>query len=216
MRFLDTLSSPALRASGRARRAALGRVRQPLDGQRLSPLRQLARSRCAVSSRSATRCARSIRSTARACRAAAACAAILRDVLRARGRGPGFEREFFRRQAQFLTSVWNLATGADFQWPTTDGERPRMPPADRAVSQPGVQLRARRRRAAPPRRADVQPDRLAGAVLRAALHGQGVRRRAAARWRASTASSRSRDAALARVRRTAWRRSIATPRSAAR
>jgi 2-polyprenyl-6-methoxyphenol hydroxylase-like FAD-dependent oxidoreductase len=59
---------------------------------------------------------------------AAACSSILAAVLRARGPRPGFERELFRRQGEFLTSVWNLATGADFQWPTTEGERPRMPP----------------------------------------------------------------------------------------
>jgi 2-polyprenyl-6-methoxyphenol hydroxylase-like FAD-dependent oxidoreductase len=58
---------------------------------------------------------------------AAACASILRDVLRKRGKKPGFERAFFAAQAAFLTSVWNLATGADFAWPTTEGERPRLP-----------------------------------------------------------------------------------------
>ncbi len=59
---------------------------------------------------------------------AAASSSVLAAVLRAGRLRPGFEREFFRRQAAFLTSVWNLATGADFQWPTTEGERPRMPP----------------------------------------------------------------------------------------
>ena len=58
---------------------------------------------------------------------AAACSAVLRDVLRERG-PRGFERAFFTRQAAFLSEVWNLATGADFQWPTTEGERPRTPP----------------------------------------------------------------------------------------
>jgi hypothetical protein len=58
---------------------------------------------------------------------ASACAGILRTTLRAHGHRPGFERAFFKAQSEFLTSVWNLATGADFAWPTTEGERPRMP-----------------------------------------------------------------------------------------
>lgn len=58
---------------------------------------------------------------------AAACAGILRAVLRERGRAAGFERELFARQGAFLESVWNLATGADFLWPTTEGERPKVP-----------------------------------------------------------------------------------------
>jgi flavin-dependent dehydrogenase len=60
---------------------------------------------------------------------AAASAGLLADVLRERGRGPGFEREFFARSGKFLHDVWNLATGADFQWPSTEGDRPRVPPA---------------------------------------------------------------------------------------
>ena len=59
---------------------------------------------------------------------ASACAGILHQVLRRHGTGAGFARKFFRRQADFLTSVWNLATGADFQFPSTQGERPRLPP----------------------------------------------------------------------------------------
>jgi hypothetical protein len=59
---------------------------------------------------------------------AAACSSVLAAVLRARGSGAGFERDFFRRQGEFLTSVWNLATGADFQWATTEGDRPKVPP----------------------------------------------------------------------------------------
>jgi 2-polyprenyl-6-methoxyphenol hydroxylase-like FAD-dependent oxidoreductase len=59
---------------------------------------------------------------------AAACSSLLGQVLRERGARAGFERQHFRRQGEFLTSVWNLATGADFQWPTTEGPRPRVPP----------------------------------------------------------------------------------------
>jgi hypothetical protein len=57
---------------------------------------------------------------------ASACAGILRAVLRERGPS-GFERAFFERQGEFLLSVWNLATGADFLWPTTEGMRPNVP-----------------------------------------------------------------------------------------
>ena len=60
---------------------------------------------------------------------AAACAGLLADVLRARGKAPGFERAFFASSGAFLNDVWNLATGADFQWPTTEGDRPRVSPA---------------------------------------------------------------------------------------
>jgi flavin-dependent dehydrogenase len=58
---------------------------------------------------------------------ASACASILGDVLHKRRGSRGFERAFFAAQGAFLTSVWNLATGADFAWPTTEGERPRLP-----------------------------------------------------------------------------------------
>jgi 2-polyprenyl-6-methoxyphenol hydroxylase-like FAD-dependent oxidoreductase len=58
---------------------------------------------------------------------AAACASILRDLLRERGRGPSFEREFWQRQAKFVKGIWDIATGADFAWPGTDGERPKTP-----------------------------------------------------------------------------------------
>lgn len=60
--------------------------------------------------------------------AAAACAGILGACLRSRRPWPRLERRFFAAQAAFLTGVWNLATGADFQQPTTEGERPKMPP----------------------------------------------------------------------------------------
>jgi 2-polyprenyl-6-methoxyphenol hydroxylase-like FAD-dependent oxidoreductase len=60
---------------------------------------------------------------------AAASAGLLADVLRERGKGPGLERAFFARSGAFLADVWNLATGADFQWPSTEGDRPRVPPA---------------------------------------------------------------------------------------
>lgn len=60
---------------------------------------------------------------------AAACAGMLADVLRERGRGPGLERAYFARIGRFLGDVWNLATGADFMWPTTEGDRPNLPPA---------------------------------------------------------------------------------------
>jgi 2-polyprenyl-6-methoxyphenol hydroxylase-like FAD-dependent oxidoreductase len=55
---------------------------------------------------------------------AAVCASILRRVLRSPWRRRGFERRFFRRQADFLDGVWALSTEADFQWPETVGERP--------------------------------------------------------------------------------------------
>ncbi|AUX26453.1 hypothetical protein SOCEGT47_070220 [Sorangium cellulosum] len=58
---------------------------------------------------------------------AAVSAAILRDVLRRRGPGPGFEPVFFQQQAKFLRSVWDFATRSDFRWPATKGERPRTP-----------------------------------------------------------------------------------------
>jgi 2-polyprenyl-6-methoxyphenol hydroxylase-like FAD-dependent oxidoreductase len=57
---------------------------------------------------------------------AAASAGLLAEVLRERG--PGLERAFFARLGKFLGDVWNLATGADFQWATTEGDRPPVPP----------------------------------------------------------------------------------------
>lgn len=59
---------------------------------------------------------------------ATACASILRDTLRDTGSGPRLPAAFFKRQAKFLESVWNLATGADFKWPTTEGTRQGIPP----------------------------------------------------------------------------------------
>jgi 2-polyprenyl-6-methoxyphenol hydroxylase-like FAD-dependent oxidoreductase len=58
---------------------------------------------------------------------ASACSTILGDVLRKRGTGPDLPRAFFRAQSKFIADVWTLATGADFAWPTTEGERPRIP-----------------------------------------------------------------------------------------
>jgi flavin-dependent dehydrogenase len=58
---------------------------------------------------------------------AAASAGLLAGVLREHGKGPGFERAFFATVGGFLGDVWNLATGADFLWPTTEGERPHVP-----------------------------------------------------------------------------------------
>jgi hypothetical protein len=58
---------------------------------------------------------------------ASACASILGETLRLRGSGANLPRAFFKAQAAFLTGPWTLATGADFAWPTTEGERPRVP-----------------------------------------------------------------------------------------
>jgi 2-polyprenyl-6-methoxyphenol hydroxylase-like FAD-dependent oxidoreductase len=56
---------------------------------------------------------------------AAACAAILRDVLERRGPGhPHFARDVFRAQARLLRDPWAFATGADLQVPESVGDRP--------------------------------------------------------------------------------------------
>lgn len=61
---------------------------------------------------------------------AAACAQLLDQVLRAHPsqRRDGLEQAFFRKQADFLQTVWTLATGADFRWPHVEGERPKSVP----------------------------------------------------------------------------------------
>ncbi len=60
---------------------------------------------------------------------AAACASLLHTHLREVAlQNPDFERSFFRRQAGLLRGAWQLATRADFAWPTTDGDRPRSVP----------------------------------------------------------------------------------------
>lgn len=58
---------------------------------------------------------------------ATASASILSDVLRETGPSERLPAAFLNRQGKFLGSVWDLATGADFKWPTTEGERPRIP-----------------------------------------------------------------------------------------
>jgi 2-polyprenyl-6-methoxyphenol hydroxylase-like FAD-dependent oxidoreductase len=60
---------------------------------------------------------------------AAVCASILAAELERRAPRKGFERRFFRRQAQFLDQVWAISTVADFLWPDTVGERPYSPRA---------------------------------------------------------------------------------------
>jgi hypothetical protein len=60
---------------------------------------------------------------------ATASAGILSEVLRATGPTDRLPPAFLKQQAKFLGSVWNLATGADFKWPTTEGERPKVPAA---------------------------------------------------------------------------------------
>lgn len=56
---------------------------------------------------------------------AAVSAAILRDTLDRLGPDArALPRAFFRAQGEFLRDVWNLAAGADFLWPTTEGKRP--------------------------------------------------------------------------------------------
>jgi hypothetical protein len=59
---------------------------------------------------------------------ATACASILGEAVHEAGATDRLPALFFKRQAAFLASVWNLATGADFRWPTTEGHRPPMPP----------------------------------------------------------------------------------------
>lgn len=56
---------------------------------------------------------------------AAACAAILRDLVADLGpASPRLPKRFFSEQGRFLEAVWGLAAGADFIWPTTEGTRP--------------------------------------------------------------------------------------------
>jgi 2-polyprenyl-6-methoxyphenol hydroxylase-like FAD-dependent oxidoreductase len=51
-------------------------------------------------------------------------ATILGDCLKQYGpRHPEFPRHFFTAQARFQTDPWRLATGADFRFPETEGER---------------------------------------------------------------------------------------------
>ena len=58
---------------------------------------------------------------------AAVCARILDDCLRRVGpTSTDLPRVFFAEQARFLGDAWNLATGADFRFPETVGERPPM------------------------------------------------------------------------------------------
>ncbi|MGH7434531.1 MAG: NAD(P)/FAD-dependent oxidoreductase [Polyangiaceae bacterium] len=57
---------------------------------------------------------------------AAVCACLLEETLRSVGPSPrGLPPAHFAAQAEFLKSVWALASGADFVWPTTVGRRPR-------------------------------------------------------------------------------------------
>ncbi len=56
---------------------------------------------------------------------AAVCAAELERALARVGPRPEeLPKEHFREQGRFLSGVWNLAIGADFAWPTTEGVRP--------------------------------------------------------------------------------------------
>jgi 2-polyprenyl-6-methoxyphenol hydroxylase-like FAD-dependent oxidoreductase len=57
---------------------------------------------------------------------AAACARELEDAIERVGTSPSdLPREHFAAQAKFLSAVWALASGADFLWPATTGNRPR-------------------------------------------------------------------------------------------
>jgi 2-polyprenyl-6-methoxyphenol hydroxylase-like FAD-dependent oxidoreductase len=58
---------------------------------------------------------------------ATASAGILGEVLAQTGPGDRLSPAFLKRQGKFLGSVWDLATGADFKWPTTEGPRPNIP-----------------------------------------------------------------------------------------
>lgn len=58
---------------------------------------------------------------------ATASAGILAEALREAGPTARLPALFLKRQAKFLGSVWDLATGADFKWPTTEGARPNVP-----------------------------------------------------------------------------------------
>jgi 2-polyprenyl-6-methoxyphenol hydroxylase-like FAD-dependent oxidoreductase len=54
-------------------------------------------------------------------------ASILRDCLKQHGpTHPDLPRQFFHAQARFQQHPWGLATGADFRFPTTEGQRPRV------------------------------------------------------------------------------------------
>jgi 2-polyprenyl-6-methoxyphenol hydroxylase-like FAD-dependent oxidoreductase len=54
-------------------------------------------------------------------------ATILRDCLKQHGpTTPDLPRLFFRAQARFQQHPWGLATGADFRFPTTEGQRPQV------------------------------------------------------------------------------------------
>jgi 2-polyprenyl-6-methoxyphenol hydroxylase-like FAD-dependent oxidoreductase len=58
---------------------------------------------------------------------AAVCATVLGETLRRHGpRAPGLAAHAFRAQAAFLRQVWDLATGADLRFETTEGERPSL------------------------------------------------------------------------------------------
>jgi 2-polyprenyl-6-methoxyphenol hydroxylase-like FAD-dependent oxidoreductase len=57
--------------------------------------------------------------------AAAVCASLLAEQLQAHGvLSPELPQAVFRAQATFLRTVWDLATGADFHFETTEGVRP--------------------------------------------------------------------------------------------
>lgn len=57
----------------------------------------------------------------------AACAGILRKTLDEHGTDVrGLARAFFRAQAKFLAQPWAMATGADFMFPETQGERSKL------------------------------------------------------------------------------------------
>jgi 2-polyprenyl-6-methoxyphenol hydroxylase-like FAD-dependent oxidoreductase len=57
--------------------------------------------------------------------AAAASASELENAIKKVGLSPrALPRAHFAAQARFLSAVWSLASGADFVWPTTTGNRP--------------------------------------------------------------------------------------------
>lgn len=56
---------------------------------------------------------------------AAVCACLLEEALQSVGPSPAeLPRVHFAVQAKFLSGVWTIASGADFLWPTTTGNRP--------------------------------------------------------------------------------------------
>jgi len=58
---------------------------------------------------------------------AAVAATLLAESLdRVGPTSPALPRTFFRAQARFLRDAWSLATGADFRFPGTTGERPAL------------------------------------------------------------------------------------------